>query len=246
MINIVIPMAGEGSRFVKAGFATPKPFLDVAGTTMIERVLANLSVPEARYILLARAEHLAAESATAERIAREWPVEFVPVADLTEGTACTVLLARTLIDDETPLLIANSDQIVDMEIGQFVDDCAQRHLDGSILCFRDQQRDPKWSYARTDDSGRVLEVREKVAISDLATVGIYLFSRGSLFVDAAIDMIVRNDRVGDEFYTCPVYNSAIALGAGIGEFTIPRDAMHGLGTPADLAAYLERIQLESR
>ncbi|MNE15375.1 hypothetical protein D3C80_1082820 [compost metagenome] len=159
---------------------------------------------------------------------------------LTEGTACTILLARQAFDAPAPLLVANSDQYVEFDVDAFVKDCHDRGLDGSILVFRDPHKDPKWSFARIGSDNLVLEVAEKKPISDLATVGVYLFARGDEFVSAAIDMIANNDRVNGEFYTCPVYNYMIRNGARIGVYEVPASAMHGLGTPADLATYLKR------
>jgi UDP-N-acetylglucosamine diphosphorylase / glucose-1-phosphate thymidylyltransferase / UDP-N-acetylgalactosamine diphosphorylase / glucosamine-1-phosphate N-acetyltransferase / galactosamine-1-phosphate N-acetyltransferase len=240
VIDVVIPMAGEGSRFARAGYTTPKPFIEVHGTTLIELVLQNLRLPSARYVLLARAAHLASQAAAVERIRRNFDVRFIPVDRLTEGAACTVLHAHRLIDGDRPLLLANSDQYVDADIGAFVEDCRARALDGSILTFEDAARDPKWSFARIDDAGLVTEVREKVAISPYATVGLYYFARGSSFVRGAVDMILANDRVNGEFYTCPVYNYCIQAGERIGIHNIPADRMHGLGTPEDLDRYLAR------
>ncbi len=241
MINIVIPMAGEGSRFVKAGYEKPKPFIDVKGKTMVARVLENLNYPDARYILIARSDHLKKEPELAAQIEKEYNATFLTVDQLTEGTVCTVLFARKLINNDTPLVIANSDQIVDMNIAHFIDDCKDRKLDGSILTFIDKYKDPKWSFAKTTPDGLVTEVKEKVAISDIATVGIYLFSQGRYFVDAAVDMIARNDRVNNEFYTCPTYNYAVANDQKIGVYNIDFEQMHGLGTPDDLNLYMEKI-----
>lgn len=238
MMNIVIPMAGAGSRFSKAGFQKPKPFIDVDGKPMIVRVLENLAYANARYILLARQEHMDAEAGLVRDIERDFNAIFIPIQELTEGTACTLLYARQHINTEAPLLIANSDQIVDLRIADFLDDCQQRQLDGSILTFIDENRDPKWSFAKIDSTGLVTEVQEKKAISEYATVGIYLYSRGSDFVNAAIDMIVRRERVNNEYYTCPTYNYAIRAGKKIGIYNIAAAAMHGIGTPEDLASYL--------
>jgi len=240
-INVVIPMAGLGSRFARAGYTKPKPFIDVAGRTMIERVMANLAIEGARYILLARREHMDAERVTVARLRAQGNVEFLPIDAMTEGTACTVLHARGMIDNATPLLIANCDQIVDFSCEAFVGDCWARGLDGSILCFKDVKRDPKWSFAKTDAHGVVVQVAEKVAISDLATVGLYLFRRGSDFVAGAIDMVARNDRVNNEFYTCPVYNHVIRNGARIGVQEVRFEDMHGLGVPDDLMDYIKLI-----
>ena len=237
-VTVVIPMAGMGSRFVKQGYEKLKPFIDVLGKTMIEQVMDNLTLPEARYILLARREHMEREPEIVSGLEQQDNVKILPVEKLTEGTACTVLLARQEIDLDAPLLIANCDQLVDFQCSDFIEDCLDRGLDGSILVFRDAEMNPKWSFARTNEQGIVLEVKEKVPISDLATVGIYFFSKGRDFITAALDMIVQNDRVNGEFYTCPVYNYAIANGQKIGVFEIPPEAMHGLGTPEDLDYYL--------
>jgi len=241
MINIVIPMAGAGSRFAQAGYTKPKPFIDVAGKPMIARVMENLrdTFQEARFILIARGEHMEQERALVRELEERYNALFVPIEKLTEGAACTVLFARAHINDDTPLLIANSDQIVDASMTAYVDDCTRRGLDGSILTFRDPHKDPKWSFARIDDEGIVQEVREKQPISDIATVGIYYFAKGRDYVDAAIDMIVENDRVKNEFYVCPVYNYGIRLGKRFGVHDIPFEAMHGIGTPEDLALYLK-------
>ena len=241
MINIVIPMAGAGSRFAQAGFIKPKPFIDVNGKPMIVRVLENLACPQARYILIARKEHLLAEADLAAQIERDFNAIFIPIDQLTEGTACTVLYAREHINNDAPLLIANSDQIVDMRITDLIDDCQLRNLDGSILTFTDEKRDPKWSFAKVGENNLVTEVQEKKAISEFATVGIYYFSSGRTFVDAAIDMFVRRDRVNNEYYTCPTYNYAIRQGKKIGLFNIDMQEMHGIGTPEDLQLYLQHI-----
>jgi len=240
-VNIVIPMAGAGSRFVKAGYEKPKPFIDVADQPMVVRVINNLCYHQAKYILIARKEHLESEAQTVALIEKDYDVKFIAIDKQTEGTACTVLYAREYIDNDEPLLIANSDQLVDLTISEFIDDCFRRSLDGSILTFKDKEKNPKWSFVKTDHEGLVREVKEKVPISDIATVGIYLYSRGKDFVNYAIRMIIENDRVNNEFYTCPTYNYAIKDNRKIGIYTIDFEQMHGLGTPEDLATYLRRM-----
>lgn len=242
MINVLIPMAGAGSRFSKAGYSKPKPFIDVAGKPMIVRVLENLALPNANYILVARREHMQAEEELVNEIKHNYGATFVEIDGLTEGTACTVLHARQLINNDTPLVIANSDQIVDFDSQAFFDDCLIRNLDGSILTFQDKLRDPKWSFARIGSDELVVEVKEKEAISEFATVGIYLFNRGSDFLDASIDMILHQDRVNNEYYTCPTYNYLIKKGKRVGIYNIPQSAMHGIGTPEDLDLYLHILE----
>lgn len=242
MINILIPMAGLGSRFAKAGYKKPKPFIDVNGFPMISRVLDNLSYPNAKYYLIAQKQHLEVQSDIVNSIESKYDVTFIPIEGLTEGTACTVLYARKFINNEAPLLIANSDQIVDINIIDFIDDCLKRKLDGSILCFEDEELNPKWSFANIDNKGLVTEVKEKEAISKYATVGLYFFTKGRYFVDSAIDMIIDNERVNNEFYTCPVYNYMISENKQVGVYNMEVEAMHGIGTPSDLKKYLELIK----
>ncbi|EAB5415230.1 lipopolysaccharide biosynthesis protein [Campylobacter jejuni] len=235
-MNIVIPMTGLGSRFAKAGFDKPKPFIDVLDKPMIVRVLENLKYKDARYILIARKEHLTKEKKLVYEIKNNFNVEFIPIDKLTEGTACTVLYARKYINNDMPLMIANSDQIVDINIADFINDSFKRGLDGSILTFIDKEKNPKWSFAKLNND-LVVEVKEKEAITEFATVGIYFFNKGKIFVESAIDMIIENDRVNNEFYTCPVYNYAIKSGAKIGIYNIDFSKMHGIGTPEDLEIF---------
>lgn len=231
-------MAGAGSRFVKAGYKKPKPFIDVLGKPMICHVLDNLNIPNARFILLVRQEHYESEPETIQWISKHYNVVYVMVDKLTEGAACTVLYAHRLIDNDTPLLIANSDQVVDMNVADYIADCDNRHLDGSILCFADETMNPSYSFAKIDNDGIVTEVREKQPISNHATVGIYYYKKGSSFVNGAVDMVVRNERVNNEFYVAPVYNYAIARGEKFGIYDIELSQMHGTGTPADLDKFV--------
>jgi len=231
-------MAGAGTRFANAGYQKPKPFIDVNGKPMIVRVLENLAHPSARYILVARKEHMDAEAVLVEEIERNFNAVFIPVDKLTEGAACTVLYACKFINNEHPLLIANSDQIIDVRIDDFIYDCQHRNLDGSIITFIDTKCNPKWSFAKLNERLLVTEVQEKKAISDFATVGIYLYQKGNYFVNAAVEMFIERDRVNNEYYTCPTYNYAIKAGKKIGIYNIATEHMHGIGTPEDLNSYL--------
>lgn len=237
-VNIVIPAAGEGSRFAKAGWKKSKPFIDVAGRPMLDHVIENVAPDGASVTLLLRDAHMEKHPTIVQAFDTAG-VNIIPVDKLTEGTACTVLLARKVFDNDNPMMVANSDQIVNFDVTDYITDCINRGLDGSILVFRDLSMNPKWSFAKLDDEGLVVEVAEKNPISDLATVGIYLFTSGRDFVSATADMVAANERVNGEFYTCPVYNYMIANGARIGVYEVAKDAMSGLGTPDDLSGFLE-------
>ena len=235
-------MAGNGSRFVTAGYAKPKPFIDVLGLPMIEQVMKNIYIEGAKYFLIAKQEHIEAEKETVKKITDKYNAKFITLESnkTTEGAACTVLHARKYINNEEMLMFANSDQIVDFDVKNFIEDAKVRNLDASILTFNDGKNDPKWSYAKLGPDGLVEKVAEKVVISNQATVGIYLYKKGSIFVDAAIDMIVRNDRFNNEFYVCPTYNYVIKNGHKVGIYEIPASSMHGIGTPEDLKGYISK------
>lgn len=240
MINIVIPMAGRGSRFQEAGYAFPKPLIDIHGKTMIEVVVDNLrpTVPH-KFIFICQREHY--EKYDLHNIfkrATHNQFEVVQISGVTEGAACTVLCAAQYIDTEDGLVIANSDQYIEVKMDAFLS-AAEKSGDGLIMTFPASH--PKWSYARVDDHNQVIEVAEKKVISSHATVGIYYYRHGSDFVKGAQEMIKKNIRHNNEFYVCPVYNELLLAGKKIGIYEIAADMMHGLGTPEDLTQFLKKV-----
>ena len=233
-MNVLIPMAGAGSRFEQAGYTFPKPLIDVNGKPMIQRVVENLNI-DARHIFIVQKSHYEKYSLKHTLNLISPNCEIVQVEGMTEGAACTTLLAKEFIDNDEPLILANSDQYVDWDSNQFMYASMADDIDASILTFYSTH--PKWSYARLNEDGFVVEVAEKKPISEHATVGIYFFKKGSDYVRCAESMISKNIRVNNEFYVCPVYNEALLEGARVKTFHI--DKMWGLGTPEDLNTFLK-------
>lgn len=236
MINIVIPMAGEGKRFRDAGYTVPKPFIGIKGKTMLEWSLESLHMNGARFILIVRSSHLLGYEKVMGDIQKKYSCVVIPIDKLTEGMASSVLLAGDYINNEDQLLVGACDQTVDVPIPVFCKDAKSRNLAGSLMTF--YSRHPKWSYAKVDEQGFVLETKEKSPISTHANVGLYYFMRGKDFVHSARRMIEKNDRMNNEFYVAPVYNYMIQEGAKIGIYEIKESQMHGLGTPEDVQAFL--------
>tara|TARA_Y100001980_G_C14556248_1_gene347056 strand:- start:2609 stop:3976 length:1368 start_codon:yes stop_codon:yes gene_type:complete len=234
-MNVLIPMAGAGSRFSKAGYTFPKPLIEVRGKPMIQVVVENLNI-EANYIFIVQKEHYDRYSLQMLLNLISDNCTIVQVDELTEGAACTTLLAKEYIDNDAPLLIANSDQFIDWNSNECLYAFSADGIDGGILTFKSTH--PKWSYAKLDSDGFVTEVAEKRPISDNATVGIYYWKRGSDYVNYAEEMISNDIRVNNEFYVCPVYNQAIEDGKKIRIKHV--DGMWGLGTPEDLNYFLDR------
>jgi dTDP-glucose pyrophosphorylase len=231
-------MAGLGKRFEQAGYTVPKPMIEIDGTKMIELVVNNLNINDGRYIFITQKKHCEEFGVRSflKKIVHDCTV--IELDGLTEGAACTILKVKDLINNDEELITANSDQLVmDFDYcGRGTNFFRRNDRDGGIWCFVCQH--PKWSYAKVDDNYIVTEVAEKKPISNLATVGVYYFKKGSDFVQSAEKMIEKNIRVNGEFYLCPVYNQMIESGKKVGAFLV--NEMIGLGTPEDVRAYKER------
>jgi HAD superfamily hydrolase (TIGR01509 family) len=236
-LNILIPMAGAGNRFQQAGYTFPKPLIDVKGKPMIQLVIENLNI-EANYIYVVQKEHRAKYNLDTLLNLITPGCKIVEVDGLTEGAACTTLLAKEYIDNDSPLLMANSDQFVEWDSNEFMYKMNEQKVDGGFLTFKATH--PKWSFTKVDENGYATELAEKNPISDIAIVGIYYWAKGSEYVKYAEQMIEKNIRTNNEFYVSPVYNEAIGDGKKIKPFHI--DKMWGLGTPEDLNYYLENYK----
>jgi len=233
-LNVLIPMAGEGSRFATAGYTFPKPLIDVKGKPMIQVVVENLNM-DANFIFVVRKEHREKYNLDSLLKLIAPGCQIVETDGLTEGAACTALLAKDFIDNDAPLFFANSDQFVEWDSNEFMYKMNETNADGGIVSFTATH--PKWSFAKINENGLVTEVAEKNPISDIATVGYYWWKNGSDFVKYAEQMIDGDLRINNEFYVCPVFNEAIADKKEIRTFNT--DGMWGLGTPEDLKYYLE-------
>lgn len=237
-MNIVIPMAGTGSRFEKAGYTFPKPLIDVRGKPMIQWVVDNLNV-NANFIFIVQKKHrekynldLLLNSISSNCI-------IIHVDGVTDGAACTTLLAKKHINSDEPLLISNSDHFYEWNSEEFHNFCLNKDIDGGITVFNDTN--PKWSFAKLGEDNYISEVAEKKPISNIATAGVYQWKKGSDYVKYAEQMIKKNIRVNNEFYVCPVLNEAITDGKKFKVFYVKK--MWGLGTPEDLEYFLKNYEV---
>ena len=233
-MNIIIPAAGAGTRFVNAGYTFPKPLIDVNGKPMVQVVVENLNI-DANYIYIVQNEHYEKYNLKYLLNMITPDCTIVTIDEVTEGAACTTLLAKEYINNDDPLLIANSDQYIHWNSVDFMYSMSAGSVDGGLLTFRSTH--PKWSYVKLDESLYICEVAEKKVISDIATVGIYYWAKGSDYTKYAEQMIDKNIRVNNEFYIAPVYNEAISENKKIKNFDV--DEMWGLGTPEDLQRFLK-------
>ena len=208
-MNVLIPMAGAGS-------------------------IENLNI-DAKHIFIVQKSHYEKYNLKyLLNLITNNNCEIVQVDGITEGAACTTLLAKQFIDNDEPLVMANSDQFVEWDSNEFMYSMIADNIDGGIVSF--EATHPKWSFAKLDDDGFVSEVAEKKPISNIATVGIYYWKNGSDYVKYAEQMIDKDVRTNNEFYVCPVFNEAIGDDKKIKVF--PIEKMWGLGTPEDLERYM--------
>ena len=233
-INILIPMAGAGSRFANVGYHLPKPLINVGEYPMIKKVTDNLNI-NGNYTYIVQGEHREKYNLDTILNLITPKCNIISVNGVTEGAACTTLYAENIIDNDTPLLIANSDQYLEWDSTEFMYHMIEGGYDGGIITFESDS--PKWSYVKINELGYINEIAEKKVISNMATVGLYYWAKGSDYVKYAKRMIEKNIRVNNEFYVCPVYNEAILDNKRIKPYNVKK--MWGLGTPEDLDFFLK-------
>jgi dTDP-glucose pyrophosphorylase len=237
-LNILIPMAGLGSRFEKL-YSYPKPLIDIYGKTMIQVVVDDLGI-DANYIYVVRKEHCEKYNLKTLLNVITPNCKIVQVDKVTEGAACTTLLSEEYINNDDMLMIANSDQFIHWNPMNFYYKMIETKADGGILTF--ESNHPKWSYVKLNDKGVVELVAEKNPISNRATVGIYWYKKGSDYVKYAKQMINKNIRVNNEFYVAPIYNEFISDNKKIVTYDV--DKMMGLGDPESLESFLREYKKE--
>ena len=235
-MNILIPMAGAGKRFIDAGYIFPKPLIEINNKPMIQWVIESLNL-KANYIFIIQKEHQKKYNIKSVLNVLQPNCKIIELSHVTEGAACTTLLAKKYINNSDPLIIANSDQYIKWNSSKAIYDFNSKKLDGAILTF--EAIHPKWSYAKCDEKGFVTEVAEKKVISKNATVGVYYWKHGSDFVRSAEKMIKKNIRVNNEFYVCPVYNEFLLEKKKVKIYNV--EEMQGLGTPEDLNNFLRKL-----
>ncbi len=235
-MNIVITMAGLGSRFKKAGYDIPKYMIEAHGKTLFTWSMLSLEGYKAqakRYIFIVRKEDGAEAFIKAElRALGINNVQIIEIDYLTDGQATTALLAESVWDKGYPLMIYNIDTFV--EPGQM--NSAQLKGDGFIPCFKGEG--DHWSFVRTSGDDKAVEVKEKVRISDHCTLGAYYFKSAGLYEDVYKKCFESGKpQEAAERYIAPMYNDMLKYGYDIYISDVDARAVHVLGTPEELEAF---------
>lgn len=234
-INIVIPMAGAGSRFKVAGYNIPKPFIEFDGKMMIEHVLSSFENINANFILVVQEKFLKTQKIQLEKLKKNYKVGFTTVPKLTMGAAITALSAHKKINPDYDILIADADNLFNKEdIDKFIKYVRNNELNGALLTFNSNE--PCFSYAKTDKNGYLIKTKEKEVISNHAICGVYYFKKLEFFMDSVIDLIVESDLSKGEYYMSNVFNHLLKTTKKIAIFDIK--SFHCVGTPEQLKEYL--------
>lgn len=228
-VNIIIPMAGQGRRFIEAGYTLPKPLLKIEDKEIIAHIIDIMRMPRARFIFIVRKDHCDEHELDKRLLEFEPNAEIVKISEVTQGSICTVLLAKHLFGDDNPVIIKDCDQIINWDPEHFIEFVQRNHADGSIVNIHTDR--PNYSFSRVDTGGRIFETAEKSVISNYGSAGIYYFARGKDLIKYAQKMIDKNVRVNNEFYTAPVYNQFIQDFKLILHYPIAE--MFQLGTPEE-------------
>lgn len=237
-INIVLPIAGFAQRFINKGMTQPKPLLPAGGVPMIKLAIESLigSSDPSNYklIFVVRAEHIVSFDIVnaLKHLFPEFEIQAAAVNTVTQGTLCSCLIARDLIDLDSPLIVYTPDVAFQADFDP-ITDFVETNLDGMLLTFKANSVDH--SYASIGEDGLAILVREKEVISNDAIVGVYGFKTGRHFLHYADIAIARGLKTNNEFYVAPIYNYLIADGLKIGTNRVEK--MYVLGTPDDLAFY---------
>ena len=232
-INVLVPMAGLGSRFLTKGFTKPKPMIDVNGTPMIIKAIKSLGVENANYLFVVTENEFT--KYITEEISKLVPAKFISIDYLTEGPACSALLFESQINNDDELIIANCDQIMEWDPAVFL--LNVRLFDGAVVTYHENT--DKNSYATINSSGIVTSIKEKQVVSNISLNGIHYWKKGKYFVESSKEMIKQDDRAPNgEFYVGPSYNHMIKKGLKVGIYHIPNQMHHAVGIPEDLEKYI--------
>jgi dTDP-glucose pyrophosphorylase len=236
-INIVIPMAGAGSRFQVAGYDVPKPFIEFNGKMMIEHVLSSFADINAKFILVLQEKFLTEQKEQLKKLKNNYTIDFVMVPKLTMGAAITALASHKKINPDYDIIFADSDNIFcKKDINNFINYVRLKDFSGALLTFNSDK--PCFSYAQTDQNGYLIKTKEKEVISNHAICGIYYFKDIEQFKDAVIDLVVESDLSKGEFYMSHVYNHLLKMTNKIGVYDIKH--FYCVGTPEQLNEYIKR------
>lgn len=237
MLNILIPMAGPDT-FDKDEFKYPKPLIEIGGKPMIELVIGcldQITQPKRYTFVVNNSDCKTYHLDNVLRLITKDNCDIIKLDRTTKGAACTALMAIEYINNDHPLIISNSDHIIDYDLDLIVKHFQTRKLDAATICFDSVH--PKWSFVRLDENEKIIETSEKRPLSRNAIAGFYYFSKGSDFISGAMKMIEKDVNVGGNYFVAPVINELVLLNKNLEVFKIPTTSYHNFYSPHMIKEY---------
>jgi len=237
MLNILIPMSGP-NQFETDEYQYPKPLIEISGRPLIEHVVRCLDSirRDTRFIFVVNKAdcdtyHL---DSVLRLIARDKAI-CIQIEKHTSGAVSTALMAIEHIDNDEPLMVSNSDHVIEADLDAILDDFEAREIDAGTVCFDSVH--PKWSYVRLDGNNKIVETAEKRPLSRHAIAGLYYFRRGADFVRAAMRSIEKDASVNGLFYVAPVFNELILENKNLEITSVPTSRYHNFYSPHKIKEY---------
>jgi len=241
---MVIPMAGAGTRFQESGLGSdPKPLLLLEGMPMIQRVIKNLYDDSINFIFVVLQEHIEKYNIDIflKDIVKDCKISSLDI--LTDGPLCSCLQAVKYFNNDLPLFITNSDQVIeDWDLNSFIQHIKKNNFNAAVGTFDSQH--PKNSYIQLNDQGLGILLKEKEIISQHATNGMHFWSSGTMFVNSACKMLCNKDTTNNEYYIAPSYNYLIQDGYRVGTYKFNKH--FPIGIPEDFKLYSERLKRKDK
>ena len=233
MINVLLPAMGK-SEFFKESFF-PKPLIEIKGKTMLETVVDNYkSLDSVRHIFVFSEEDCMRFHVDSSARILSDNSQIIKLCNQTAGALCTCLMAIDYINNDTPLIIANFDQIIDINYQDVINYFQEMGDDSGIITFSSIH--PRWSYAKIDGK-EVIEVAEKRPLSKDAIAGFYYYRQGSLFVEAAKNVLVKQNSLEGRYYISMSLNEIILKGKKVGYYNIDKEKYHSFYSPDKIKEY---------
>lgn len=240
-LQIIMPMAGEGSRFLKEGWTTPKPLIELKGQPLFKRAISSVKIDgiPMKYSFIVRQEHI-------EKYGIDKGIKsFLPEANVfsvmktTRGAVETCLIAEDAIDDGDGVIVMDCDlEFRSEKFISLIQDILSRNINecqgGALVSFESDQ--PRYSYAAIDDDGYVIRTAEKEVISNHALCGAYFFGSGRKFKQIAHRLLDEPEFKKPEYYVSLLYNYLLADGEKV--YLAQMEEYYSYGTPEELKRYL--------